>query len=273
MKKEEFLKKLETELKLQKRSPLTIKSYLYFNSKLIDFCKKDPDEITEDDVKAWLAEMINKSTPTLLLALASIRFSSEKILGKNLVSNIARPKKDEKLPEVLSRDEINMLINSAKTKKSRLIIKMLYYTGMRVSELINLKINDIDIEKGEAIIKGKGNKQRRIFLPSKLQQELKEWISERKDWIYLFSEKKPLTARNIQKILNKLVKSLGLKKKVTPHKLRHSYATHLLEAGVDIRTIQVLLGHSRIDTTQIYTHITNELYKKVKEKIDQLEFT
>ncbi|MEM1535089.1 MAG: tyrosine-type recombinase/integrase [Candidatus Pacearchaeota archaeon] len=270
MQKEEFLRKLETELKLQKKSQLTIKNYLYFVSKLLDFCKKEPEQISEDDVKAWLASMADKSNSSMILAMAAVRFAS-RLVGKELMANIARPKKPERLPEVLSRDEISKMISAAKTKKSALIIKMLYYTGMRVSELVNMKPSALDLEKGEAVIIGKGNKERRIFLPSKLREELKEWLSARQGWAYVFSKEKPLTARNIQKILSKLAKSLGLRKKVTPHKLRHSYATHLLESGLDIRTIQVLLGHKSLDTTQIYTHITDELYKKVRTKLDELE--
>jgi len=272
MKKEEFLQKLETELKIRRASIHTIKNYLFFNSKLLEFCGKDAEQIEEQDVKNFLAEKLsNKATGSVILALAAIKYAFMTILKKDPTSNIARPRKEKVLPDVLSKEEVDAVIKAAETVKSRLMIKMLYYTGLRVSELVNLKVSDINLEKGEALIKGKGNKQRRVFFTPRLHDSLKEWLSAHPQNIFLFSKEKPLTTRNIQKILNKISKKLGLQKPLTPHKLRHSFATHLLESGSDIRTIQALLGHENLSTTQIYTHLTDELYKKAKEKIYELE--
>jgi len=270
MNKQEFLKKLETELKIARQSNMTIRNYLFFNEKLLDFINKQPDQINEEDVKLFLAEKLsNKSESTIILALAAIKYAYSTIFGRDITAGIKRPKKAKKLPEVLSKEEIKQIIEAAQTRKSRLMIKMLYYTGMRVSELVELKKDAIDLEKGEVIIKGKGNKERKILLPKKLVEELKEYMQSH-DGVYLFSKDKPLTTRNVQKILSKIAIKLKLNKKITPHKLRHSYATHLLEKGLDIRTIQVLLGHENLATTQIYTHITDELYRKAREKIEEL---
>jgi site-specific recombinase XerD len=270
MEKEEFLKRLETELKIAKSSKLTIRNYLLFNKAFLDFLNKDVEQASQQDVKLFLAErLIDKSESTITLALAAIKYAFTTILGKDITAGIKRPKKPKALPEVLSREEIKQLIASAKTRKSKLIIKMLYYTGMRVSELVNVKQADILLDKQEVVVRGKGKKERKIILPEELVNELRDWIAQHKG-IYLFGDEKPLTARNIQKILKNAAKAAGINKKVTPHKLRHSFATHLLESGLDIRIIQMLLGHENLATTQIYTHITDELYKKAREKIQSL---
>jgi site-specific recombinase XerD len=272
MEKEEFLKRLERELKIAKNSRLTIKNYLFFNKMFLDFLNKNIEQASQEDVRNFMAEkLIDKSESTIILALAAIKYAFTTILGKDITAGIKRPKKPKALPEVLSREEIKKLFASAKTKKSRLIIKMLYYTGMRVSELVNVKQADILLDKQEVVVRGKGKKERKIILPEGLVNELRDWIAQHKG-IYLFGDEKPLTARNIQKILKNAAKAAGISKKVTPHKLRHSFATHLLESGLDIRIIQMLLGHENLSTTQIYTHITDEIYKKAREKIESLMF-
>ena len=268
----DFLKNLETEIKISKLSPFTVRNYVFFNSKLLEHAKKEPGQIEEQDIKNYLADKLNdKATGSTILALAAIRYAFISILKKDPTLNIKRPKKERTLPEVLSKDEIDKVISAAETKKSQLMLKTLYYTGLRVSELVNLKRNDIDIEKSEAIVKGKGNKQRRVFFTPKLLEALKEWLQENPENVYVFSKDKPLTTRNVQKILNKISIKLQMQKKLTPHKLRHSFATHLLESGTDIRTIQTLLGHENLATTEIYAHVTEELYKKAKQNIDLLE--
>lgn len=271
MDKQEFLKKIETELRIKRASENTIKNYIYFNSKFLDFCKKEPNQINEQDIKNFLASISNKSIATSVLAISAIKFAFSKILGKDLTENIERPKKEKKLPEVLSKEEIKKLIESAKTRKSRIIVQLLYSTGMRVSELVNLKKDDLNLQERIVIVrKGKGKKDRIVILPEKLIDELKEYMEKNKDNIYLLSKDKPLTPRNIQKIIKKLAIKAGINKKVTPHILRHSYATHLLESGVDIRYIQTLLGHENLNTTQIYTHVSKEELKKIKNPLDEI---
>jgi len=271
MKKEEFLEKLETELKLLKKSPLTIRNYSYFNSKLIDSCNKEPQDIIEDDIKKFIASMSDKASSSMILALAAIRFSSSKVLGRDLTINIGRPKKEKTLPSVLSKQEVKTLIDSAETNKSKLIIQFLYSTGLRVSELVNLKIQDINLnEKTGLVRQGKGKKDRMFILSESLSSEITEYLNNHQNNSYLFSQEKPLTTRNIQKIIKKTAKLAEINKKVTPHTLRHSYATHLLEQGTDIRVIQILLGHENLNTTQIYTHVSTEEIKKVKNPLDGL---
>jgi len=274
MQKSEFLKKIETELRISRKSNKTIKSYIFFNNKLLEFCKKEPEQISINDIKQFLAEKLsNKSSGTIILALAAIRYSFEKILGKDPTAGIERPRKEKKIPEVLSKEEVKKLIENAETKKSKFIIKLLYSTGMRVSELCNLKLNDLNLnEKIGWIRQGKGKKDRIFIISEKLTQEIEQYMKgqQEQNYSYLLSKEKPLTPRNIQKIIKLAAKKAGINKKVTPHTLRHSYATHLLEAGTDIRKIQALLGHENLNTTQIYTHISTEELKKVKSAFDEL---
>ena len=271
MKKEEFLEKLETELKLLKKSALTVRNYKYFNSKLIDSCNKEPQDINENDVKKFMASMSDKASSSMILALAAIRFSSSKVLGRDLTLNIGRPKKEKTLPSVLSKEEIKKLIESAETNKSKLIIQFLYSTGLRVSELVNIKPQDLNLNDKTGIVKhGKGKKDRMFILSQNLASEITEYLNNHANNQWLFSSDKPLTTRNIQKIIKKTASKAQIQKKVTPHTLRHSYATHLLEQGTDIRVIQTLLGHENLNTTQIYTHVSTEEIKKVKNPLDEL---
>ena len=265
------LKRLETELRLQRKSDKTIKNYLFFNQKFLEFIKKPAEQIGIDDLKSYFASLDQKSTATLALAIASLRFFYGKILGKNIFDNIESPKKEKRLPNVLSKEEVKKLIESSDTSKSRLMLSLLYSSGLRVSEIVSLKPQDINLDEKTGFVRqGKGKKDRMFIVPEKLVAELKEFSSKHPNYQYLFSKDKPLTTRNIQKIVKLATKKAGINKKITPHTMRHSFATHLLEAGTDIRFIQELLGHSNLNTTQIYTHVSTEEIKKIKSPFDNL---
>lgn len=269
----ESLDKLRTELKLRGFSPLTVRNYGFFVEKFLGQCNKEnTEELTEDDAKFYLSGLIEeKSKNTMMLAAASLKFFYTEILGKEF-SKVKIPKKDKKLPEVLTKEEVKKMIEGADNLKSRLIISLLYSSGLRVSELVNLKINDLNLEESTGWVrKGKGSKDRIFSISKVLSTELKEFIGDRKgEGSYVFSKEKPLTTRNIQKIIKGTRQRAGMTKKVTPHTLRHSFATHLLEDGTDIRMIQTLLGHSNLNTTQIYAHISSEQIKKVENPLDKL---
>lgn len=268
----EILSKLKSELKIRGFSPLTVRNYGFFVDKFLQRTNKKIEELDADDVKAYLGEMFDtKSKNTIMLAVASLKFFYKEILKKDL-GEIKTPKKDRKLPEVLTKDEVKRLIESADNNKSRLIISLLYSSGLRVSELVNLKVDDLNLdEKTGWVRKGKGSKDRLFTLSANLAGELKEHFEKRgKENKYVFSKEKPLTTRNIQKIIKGTRQRAGVNKRVTPHTLRHSFATHLLESGVDIRLIQALLGHANLNTTQLYTHISSEQIKKVKNPLDML---
>jgi integrase/recombinase XerD len=270
MGKEGFLKKLEVELKISKNSKYTIKNYIKANQDLINFTKKQPDQITTEDVKLFIAEnLTDKAATSIILFLAAIKYAHSSILNNDITATIKRPKKETKLPTTLSKEETKKLINEIKTEKSKLMISLIYACGLRVSELINLKTSDFNFpEKIGHIKQAKGNKDRIFNIPEFLIEDLQNQAKKQKEYLFTGRNGK-LSTRNIQKIVSSAAKRAGLKD-VHCHTLRHSFATHLLENGTDIRKIQELLGHSNLSTTQIYTHVSTEELKKIKSPIETL---
>ncbi len=272
MEKEEFLKHLETEIKISKLSPYTLRNYIDFNKQLLNHAGKQPEQIEQQDVKYFLADkMTDRASSSIILFLASIKFAYSNVLGKDPTAGVKRPKKENKIPIVLTKKEVTDLINNSNNLKSKLIIQLLYSSGLRVSEIVNLKPVDLNFDENTGWVRGgKGGKDRMIILSKKLSKKLEKFIKKNLDWDYVFSRTKPLTTRNIQKIIQKTTQRAGINKQVHPHTLRHSFATHLLDQGVDLRKIQELLGHSSIATTQIYTHISHEQLKSIKNPLDGL---
>ncbi len=277
MEKEEFLKKLEVELKIAKNSDYTRRNYISANEKLLSSLNKNPEEITEDDVKLYIADNIaDNSASSIIVFLSAIKYSYSTILKNDITSGIKRPKKERRLPAVLTKEEVKFLLENLPNKKSYLMISLIYACGLRVSELTGLKTNDLIFEERIGHVRqAKGKKDRIFNIPVFLTEDLLrlKGSQENESHEYLFSNPttgKQMSTRNIQKIVAKAVQRAGIKKDVHPHTLRHSFATHLLENDVDIRKIQELLGHADLSTTQIYTHISNEELKKVKSPLDSL---
>ena len=275
MKKEEFLNKLQIELKISKNSEHTIKNYLHANYELLNFLNKEPEQIKEEDVKFFLAEKFSKkSSMSAILFLSAIKYAYSNLLKNDITKNIKRPKREKKIPDVLTKEEVRKLLSSIPTKKSKLMCSLIYACGFRVSELVNLKINDLNFEERSGYVRqGKGKKDRFFNIPSFLQKKLEKQAENQqklgKDYLFT-GPKGKLTDRNLQKIIKKSAQKAMIKKNIHPHTLRHSFATHLLDEGVNIRIIQELLGHSNLSTTQIYTHISSEQLKKVKSPLDSL---
>jgi len=271
----EFLQKLEVELKISKNSDYTLRNYLDFNKRILEFTKKNPEEITEEDIKRYIAKNLSKSaSSSIIVFLSAIKYSFLNILKKDITINIKRPKRERRIPEVLTKEEVKKLLNALDTSKSKLMLSLIYACGLRVSELTHLKILDLKFdEKIGHVRQGKGKKDRIFNIPDFLFNDLKEQSEKQKDKKeeYLFTGNKgKLTERNLQKIVQKASVRAGITKNVHTHTLRHSFATHLLENGVDIRHIQVLLGHSSISTTELYSHVSAESIKKIKSPIDNL---
>jgi len=275
MQKEEFLQKIETELKIAKNSEHTIKSYLKSNLDLLNFTKKEPEQIEKDDIKLYLAEnLTEKAAMSMIQFLAAIKYAFTNILERDPTASIKRPKREKKIPSVLTKDEVTKLLSSFTNKKSKLMISMLYACGMRVSELTNLKAADLNFEEKIGHIRqAKGKKDRVFNIPEFLAKDLQKQVNQQKEsgQEHLFSgQNGSLSTRTIQKIVRTARKRAGIEKDLHPHTLRHSFATHLLEDDVDIRKIQELLGHADLSTTQIYTHISVEQLKKIASPIDAL---
>ena len=274
------LKQLETELKLRGFSEKTVKTYLFFNKHFLLFIKKPPQEATENDVKNYIAHLLfdKKLKPSSVnLALCTLRFFYKKILERDIFSKIESPKLEKKIPTVLTKEEIKQMISKAKNQKHRILVKLLYSAGLRVSEAVNMRINDLDLNEKIAIVRaGKGKKDRVVILSTSLIEDLKEYIPSIKEKFpeneFLFpspsKKNKPISPRQAEKIIKSLAEKAGIKKRVYCHALRASFATHLLEQGTDIRVIQTLLGHANLSTTERYTKVSLEQIKKVKNPLD-----
>lgn len=289
-----FFKELETELKIRGYSDQTIKSYIYENKKFLDFLnshktsteyqksllsakgQRTPQDVTKHDIKAYQAFLMADKTlkpSTVNLVLSALKFFYTKVLKKDIFQDISRPKKEEKLPVVLTKDEIREILHTTRNKKHKLLIELLYGSGLRVSEAVKLKINDLNLNEKINIIRGgKGKKDRRILLPDNLRKKLNSYFKRRKDrnpFIFPYRESH-ISTRQAQRIVKNAALRAGIKKNVFCHALRASFATHLINSGVDIRDIQVLLGHKRISTTQIYTEVSTERLKDIKSPLDNL---
>ncbi len=271
-----MLDKLEIELKIRGFSKRTVDSYIYHNKKFLDFIKKEPGNVDENDAKHYIAHLMSdkKYRPSSInLAISSLKFFYSQILQNNAFNRVKAQKLEKKLPTVLTKEEIKKLLNAIENPKHKLLVEFMYSSGLRVSECINLKIDDLDFsEKTGKIKHGKGNKERYIILSDNLISHLNEYLKNKKDNSnYIFSIKnRPITVRQAQKVVKEAAKRAGIKKRVFCHALRSSFATHLLEAGTDIRVIQELLGHSDLSTTQIYTKVSTQQLKKVKSPLDTL---
>jgi len=269
---ENYLEKIKTELKLRDCSQNTIDSYIFFIKPFLKSIE-NLNAISLDKVKSYLANLIDRySNKSRALAVSSLRFFFKRIIDKpDIYVKLEVPKKQRKLPIVLSVQEVKDLINSTKSKKSKLIIKLLYSSGLRVSELVNLKPQDLDFNQNIGWVRqGKGKKDRIFKIAESISKQLQKYLKQNKENKFLFSKNKPLSTRNIQLIIKTAAKKANINKKVTPHTLRHSFATHLLENGENLLVIQQLLGHENLETTRIYTHISQAQIKNVKSPLDRL---
>ena len=240
----------------------------------LDYIKKDPNQVYEQDIKNYLSSLIaQKAQPrSIALKKAALKFYFHEIIKKEIV-NIKTPKIAKSIPQILSKEEIKNLISHAHAEKSKLLIGLIYSSGLRVSECVNLKIPELELENNVGWVrKGKGSKDRMFILSELITLHLRMYLDNKKDKSeYLFPGKNGhISVRDVQKIMQNAAKKAELKKKVSPHTLRHSFATHLLDSGTDIRIIQELLGHSQLSTTQIYTHVSKEQLKRIKSPFDTL---
>ena len=237
-----------------------------------------PDNISEEEIIAFLRYLVNErkiSTSYQNQSINSIKFYYERVLGgKRKIYLIERPRKEKYLPEVLSEEEVAAILKSITNIKHKALIMTIYSGGLRITELINLRIKDIDSNRMQIRIEqSKGKKDRYTLLSKKTLITLRQYFSEYKPKVWLFEGEGggQYTDSSIYQIFKKALAAAGIKKKVSIHSLRHSFATHLLENGTDLRYIQSLLGHSSSKTTEIYTHITTKGFDQIKNPLDKLD--
>jgi integrase/recombinase XerD len=276
------LRKLMLE-ELQRRnfSSETIRGYLGTVERFAKYFGKPPDRLGPDHIRQWQAYLLHErklAVGTVVNHVAALRFFFRRVLKRRLpMDSIPYPKyTHHRTPRVLSPDEVARLIEAAGTLQARVILRALYSTGMRRSELVHLRVEDIDSERMVIHIhKGKGGKDRDVLLCPRLLETLREYWRWKKPKTWLFpgqprADGKHLTDKAIWHVCNSTAQHAGIKKRVSPHMLRHSFATHLLEDGADLATIQVLLGHADLEATSIYLHLSRRHLEKTVNPLDHL---
>lgn len=281
MKKEEVLDNFFKVLKSEYNySDYTIKNYKLDLTLFFDFLNKSNINylyLNKDNVLAYLKylDKMNLKNSTISRRISALRtfynyLMNEGLINSNIFLNVKNPKLEKKLPNYLNYTEMEELLESIDIStdeglKRRLLIEMFYSTGCRVSEIINIKVKDIDFLNKKIRIMGKGSKERIVYYGDYAKKYLDKYLSKGLDKDYLFVNKHgdKYTVEEIELIVKDIMKHLSIKTHVTPHTLRHTFATHLLNNGADIRSVQELLGHSNLSTTGIYTHVSSDRLKEV----------
>lgn len=266
------LQKTERELKINNYSPKTLQSYLYGLREYFSFKGDDLNMLDQENIRDFLlyCEQKRISAQSRNLFLNAIKFYYRNIVRNQQKIEIRSAKKPKSLPVVLSRIEIEKILQSLTNTKHRFLLSLAYGAGLRVSEVIALKVQDLDFEELTIHIKqAKGQKDRMSVLSEKLAIGLKNSVAGKRGFDLVFDSERggKLTTRTAQKVFENALRISGIKKNATFHSLRHSFATHLLENGVDVRYVQELLGHQNIRTTQIYTQVTNPKLKNIKSPL------
>ncbi|MBM7624276.1 site-specific tyrosine recombinase/integron integrase [Sporohalobacter salinus] len=275
-----FLQEVKDEIKLQNYSSKTCDVYLGHIRRYVEYHAKKPKELKENDVREYLLLLLEKqerSSGYTNQALSAIKFLYNEVLEKERVTvNIPRPKKGRKLPNVLSEEEVAEILSVLKNYKHRAILNLVYSAGLRVSEVVSLKVEDIDSERMLIRVKqGKGKKDRYTLLSEVALKELRRYSKKyriEEGWLFPGGKEGTyLTERSVQRVFKKACRKAGIKKEVGIHSLRHSFATHLLEKGTDLRYIQKLLGHKNLKTTERYTHVSKKNIEDIKSPLDYLD--
>jgi len=266
------------DMQLHGYSAKTQTAYLGAVRGLAGHYHRTPEEITQDELRSYFLFLVKErgvARSTLTIHLSGIKFFFEKTLKREwLIFNLVRPKKRTKLPAVLSPDKVKRILSLVQTPTVRMALTVIYACGLRLSEGLNLKAQDIDSSRMLLWVRnGKGGKDRCVPLPERLLDLLREYWKRHRPRLYLFPNKKkrePLCATTLQKTFKIVLLQSGIRKEASIHTLRHSYATHLLERGINLRVIQELLGHQSPQTTARYTHLTDKSFHKLAETVNHL---
>jgi integrase/recombinase XerD len=245
---------------------------------LVKYYKRSPEAITQEEVRAyflWLVKERGVARSTLTIHLSGIKFLFEKTLKREwIIFNLVRPQKRKKLPVILSPEETKHLLFLIRMPKARMALTVIYACGLRLSEGLHLKVQDIDSQRMLLWVRnGKGGKDRYVPLPERLLTMLRAYWKLQKPSSYFFfgrDKKIALSDTSLQHTFKAALRESGIRKEASIHTLRHSYATHLLERGIDLRVIQELLGHKSPQTTAIYTHLTDKSFQTLTETLNSL---
>jgi site-specific recombinase XerD len=270
-----WIKKLETELLVRKYSLHTRKAYMSYNHDLCQWPQKEPQDVSGEDIKQYLAfreKNESLSASSINLALSAFRFFYSHVHKKDLAKDAYRPRQDKHLPVILSTAEIKKILDAEKNPKHRLLLMLVYSSGLRVSEVICLRRQNLDIDRKLLLInKAKGRKDRYTILSEIVINSLKKYIYSARITTWLFPGAQPgkhLSVRSAQYIFEHSLQKAGIAKDASIHSLRHTFATHLLENGTDIRYIQELMGHATLRTTERYTHVARRNTLKIQSPLD-----
>lgn len=253
-------------------SPRTIEAYVRVVSDLYKIVGKPPRDITADEIKDYLykKQKGGLSSQSIALFANAINFLYTQIYERSDFQKLRQPKRTNKLPGVLTKLEIEAILKQTDNKKHRTLLSVAYAAGLRVSEVVSLRVKDVDLTEMTLVVRqGKGRKDRLTVISPRLIEDFKILTQNKDGTDYVFDSNRggKLTTATAQKVFYQCAKRAGIKKDVSFHSLRHSFATHLLENGVDVRYVQELLGHSNIRTTQIYTHVTNPSIKNIRSPL------
>jgi len=273
----ELRRRMMEDLALAGYSPKTQKSYLDAVRALAKYYMRSPDQLTEDEVRRFFLYLINgrkAAKSTVTIHLCGIKFFFEKTLGRVWpVFDLVRPRRSKKLPVVLSREEVRALLRHLKHPVVRMALTVMYACGLRIAEVARLKVKDIDADRKQLWVRfGKGGKDRAVPLPDHVRGLLRTHYKKHGNGgPWLFPQKEGhIGTETLQHAFKMALHEAGVTKEATPHTLRHSYATHLLENGEDITTLQKILGHADISTTKIYLHLTSRITERLGRSLDDL---
>jgi integrase/recombinase XerD len=274
-------KRMLEELQRRNYSSETIRAYLFAVKAFATYFGKRPDQLRQEHLRQYQLHLLNErklTVDTIVGRIAALRFFFSKVLRRPYRDiDLVYPKRPERLPVILSEEEVAQLIESAATSYHRVILMTLYGAGLRREELCRLKVTDVDSQRMVLHVRqGKGHKDRDITLSPRLLEVLREYWKWRKPKTYLFPSyhskrrEQPISSRTVYYAVCEAARRAGIQKKVYPHLLRHSWATHLLERGTDLRTIQIQLGHFDLETTTIYLHLSQRHLQSIPNPIETL---